>query len=202
MQTDADHCERLKRPLLLSLLWQHTPKYDLKTNAMKKLLLSLLCIGLTSPLWAQVIKTEELSEVVVYATNYKYLNSLASEEPAAIPVQMLERKVAAFNLQDSEYYQDDYDYYQIRFYIPDGKILAAYDRDGKILRTIEKFKNVKLPESVRNSIVDRFPGWDVEEDVYLVRYHADKGVTKSYKVTLTNGEKKLKLKLDDKGNYL
>ena len=169
---------------------------------MKKLFLSLLCIGLTSPLWAQVIKTEELSEVVVYATNYKYLNSLASEEPAGIPVQMLERKVAAFNLQDSEYYQDDYDYYQIRFYIPDGKILAAYDRDGKILRTIEKFKNVKLPESVRNSIVDRFPGWDVEEDVYLVRYHKDKGVTKSYKVTLTNGDKKMKLKLDDKGNYL
>ena len=169
---------------------------------MKKLLLGLLCIGLTSPAIAQVIKTEELSEVVVYATNYKYLNSLATEEPAAIPVQMLQRKVAAFNLEESDYYQDEYDYYQIRFYIPDGKILAAYDADGKILRTIEKFENVKLPESVSNAILDRFPGWTVSEDIYLVRYHKDKGVSKTYKVTLVNGEKTLKLKLDDQGNFL
>ena len=160
------------------------------------------CVGLASPAWSQIIKTEELSEVVVYATNYKYLNSLASEDPAAIPVQMLERKVAAFDLEDSEYYQDDYDYYQISFFIPDGKILAAYDRDGKILRTIEKFENVKLPESVANAVVDRFPGWVVSEDIYLVRYHEDKGVTKTYKLTLTNGDKKLKVKLDDKGNFL
>jgi hypothetical protein len=175
---------------------------NLKIAAMKKLLLGLLCIGLTSPAFAQVIKTEELSEVVVYATNYKYLNSLASEEPAAIPVQMLERKVAAFNLENSDYYRDDYDYYQIRFYIPDGKILAAYDKDGKILRTIEKFENVKLPESVSNAILDRFPGWNINEDVYLVRYHKDKGITKTYKVTLVNGDKTLRLKLDDQGNFL
>jgi hypothetical protein len=169
---------------------------------MKKLLLSLLCVGLASPMLAQVIKTEELSEVVLYATNYKYLNSLASEEPAAIPVQMLERKVAAFNLEDSEYYQDDYDYYQINFYIPDGKILAAYNADGKIIRTIEKFKDVKLPESVNNALLDRFPGWVVSEDFYLVRYHETKGVDKTYKVTLKNGDKTLKVKLDDKGNFL
>lgn len=176
--------------------------YNPKIEVMKKFVVGLLLIGLTSPAIAQIIKTEELSEVVVYATNYKYLNSLASEDPAAIPVQMLERKVAAFNLEDSEYYQDDYDYYQIRFYIPDGKILAAYDKEGKIIRTIEKFENVKLPESVSNAILDRFPGWTVNEDVYLVSYHKDKGVTKTYKVSLVNGDKKLKLKLDEKGNFL
>jgi hypothetical protein len=115
---------------------------------------------------------------------------------------MLERKVAAFNLEDSDYYQDDYDFYQIRFFIPDGKILAAYDKDGKILRTIEKFKNVKLPESVSNAVLDRFPGWTVSEDTYLVNYHQTKGVEKSYKLTLVNGDKKIRVKLDDKGNFL
>ncbi|MCO5725157.1 nicotinate-nucleotide adenylyltransferase [Robiginitalea marina] len=169
---------------------------------MKNFILGLLILGLTSPIMAQVIKTEELSEVVLYATNYKYLNSVASEEPAAIPVEMLERKVAAFNLEDSDYYQDDYDFYQIRFFIPDGKILAAYDKDGKILRTIEKFKNVKLPESVSNAVLDRFPGWTVSEDTYLVKYHQTKGVEKSYKLTLENGDKKIRIKLDDKGNFL
>ena len=169
---------------------------------LKKLFLLLFCLGFLSPAMSQIIKTEELSEVIVYATNYKYLNSLASEEPAAIPVQMLERKVAAFNLEESDYYRDDYDYYQISFYIPDGKILAAYDQNGKILRTIEKFKNVKLPESVNNAILDRFQGWVVSEDFYLVRYHENKGVSKTYKLTLVNGDKKIRVKLDDKGNFL
>ena len=169
---------------------------------MKKLITTVLILGLLPALFSQDIRTEELSEVVVYATNYKYLNSLASEEPAAIPVQMLQRKVAAFNLESSEYYQDEYDYYQISFFIPDGKILAAYDADGKIIRTIEKFENIKLPESVNQAVLDRFPGWVVSEDAYLVRYHETKGVSHTYKITLVNGDKTLKVKLDDKGNFL
>jgi hypothetical protein len=169
---------------------------------MKKLITTILTLGMMAPAFSQVIQTQELSEVVLYATNYKYLNSLASEDPAAIPVTMLERKVAAFNLESSEYYQDEYDYYQISFYIPDGKILAAYNADGKIIRTIEKFENVKLPETVNNAVLDRFPGWVVSEDAYLVRYHETKGVSKTYKLTLVNGDKTLKVKMDDQGNFL
>lgn len=169
---------------------------------MKKLILGLLCIGLTSPALAQIIKTEELSEVTVYATNYKYLNTLASEEPAAVPVQMLERKVAAFNLENSDYYVDEYDYYQIQFYIPEGKILAAYDKDGKILRTVERFENVALPHSVKEAVLDRFPGWEITKDVYRVHYHQDKGANKTYKLRLENGDKKLRVKIDENGNFL
>ena len=169
---------------------------------MKKLITTVLILGLLPALFSQEIRTEELSEVVLYATNYKYFNSLATEDPAAIPVKMLQRKVAAFNLENSDYYQDDYDYYQINFFIPDGKILAAYNAEGKIIRTIEKFENVKLPESVNLAVLDRFPGWVVSEDVYLVKYHETKGVSHTYKITLVNGDKTLKVKLDNKGNFL
>lgn len=165
-------------------------------------MLGLFFLGLTAPSFAQIIKTEELSEVVVYATNYKYLHSLASEEPAPVPVQMLERKVAAFDVKDSEYYQDDYDLYHIDFYIPEGKILAAYDKDGKIVRTAERFKNVALPKSVRSAITDRYPGWIITKDIYLVHYHEDKGVSKKYKVKLENGDKVVRVKVDEKGNFI
>ncbi|MDG1572032.1 nicotinate-nucleotide adenylyltransferase [Robiginitalea sp. M366] len=169
---------------------------------MKKLLLGLLCIGLTTPALAQIVKTEKLSEVTVYATNYKYLSSVANEEPAAIPVKMLERKVAAFDLENSEFYEDDYNYYQIRFYIPEGSILAAYDKDGNIIRTIERFDNIALPNSVRLAVVDRFPGWEITKDVYRVNYHQNKGAVKTYKLTLENGDKRLRVKIDDRGNFL
>ena len=168
---------------------------------MQRILLGLFVLGLTAQSFAQIIKPIELSEVVVYATNYKYLHSLASAEPAPLPVQMLERKVAAFNLKDSEYYQDDYDLYHINFYIPEGTILAAYDKDGKIIRTAERFKNVSLPKSVRNAIADRFPGWSITKDIYLVNYHEDKGVSKKFKIKLENGDKVIRIKVDEKGDF-
>lgn len=169
---------------------------------MKKLVFGLIGIGLALPVTAQIVRTEQLSEVTVYATNYKYLNSVKSEEPAAIPVTMLERKVAAFDLMDSEFYNDEYDYYQISFYIPEGKILAAYDADGKIIRTVERFQDVALPSNVREAVAERFPGWIVSKDVYAVTYHQEKGINKKYKLVLVNGDKKLRVKLDDTGAFL
>ncbi|NAS13724.1 nicotinate-nucleotide adenylyltransferase [Poritiphilus flavus] len=169
---------------------------------MKKIILGLIAIGLTVQTFGQDIKTEELSEVVVYATNYKYLHSLASEEPGPVPVEMLERKVAAFDVKGSEYYQDDYGLYHINFYIPEGRILAAYDKDGKIILTAERFRDVSLTKSVRKAIQERFPNWKITKDIYLVRYHEDKGVTKIYKIKLENEEKVLRVKVDENGNFL
>ncbi|MFX0558603.1 nicotinate-nucleotide adenylyltransferase [Maribacter sp. CXY002] len=169
---------------------------------MKKVIIGIVFMGLTAQSFAQIIKPIELSEVVVYATNYKYLHSLASDEPAPVPVAMLERKVAAFNLKESEYYEDDYGTYNINFYIPEGRILAAYDKDGKLMRTAERFKNVALSKTVRHAIKNRFPGWKITKDIYLVQYHEDRGVTKKYKIKLENGDQVIRVKVDEKGNFI
>ena len=47
---------------------------------MKKLIISLLAIGITGIAYAQEIKLEELSEVVVEAVNYKYLSTTDNKE--------------------------------------------------------------------------------------------------------------------------
>ncbi|GLU44263.1 hypothetical protein Musp01_18870 [Muricauda sp. NBRC 101325] len=159
-------------------------------------------MGIVAPMQSQIIKTEELSEVIVYATNYKYLNSIDTKEEASLPVEMLRRKVAAFDVKNSEFYQDDYEVYNINFYIPEGKILAAYDKDGKIIRTAERFNNVNLPLSVKNAVLDRFPGWTITKDTYLTHYYDKKGVTKKYKLKLENGDQVLRVKVDEKGEFL
>lgn len=156
-------------------------------------------MGLTIPTFGQ--KVEKLSEVIVIATNYKYLNEV-NEEAAAVPVKLLEQKVAAFDLKNSEFYQDEYDYYYVNFYIPEGKILAAYDKDGNVLRTIERFKGTELPTSVYDAVIKRFPGWAITKDIYAVNYHDKKGSTKKYKLTLENGDKTIKVKTDEMGNFL
>ena len=168
---------------------------------MKKFILSLLAIGLVSQVYSQITKVEELSEVVVTAVNYKYLNQTDNKE-AAVPVQMLQRKVAAYDVTTKDYYQDDYDYYTVEFYIPDGKIVAAYDADGKILRTIEKFKDIKLPDAVSKALLERFPNWDIVSDVYRVTYTDKMGAKKQFKLKLQNGERTMKVKMNEDGEFL
>ena len=169
---------------------------------MKKLLFGLLAFGLTTLAYSQIIPTVELSEVTVYATNYKYLNNVNTEEVASIPVKLLQQKVATYDIKSSEYYQDDYDLYNITFFIPEGKILAAYDKDGKLLRTAEKFKDINLPSTIKSAIADRFPGWTITKDIYVVSYRDPVGAKKTYKLKLENEDKMLRVKLDETGKFL
>ncbi|MFD1292564.1 nicotinate-nucleotide adenylyltransferase [Lutibacter holmesii] len=168
---------------------------------MKKVILSLFILGLMFQGYSQKIKTEELSEVVIAATNYKYLSATGLEN-ASIPIALLEQKVASYDLKDSDVYNDEYDSYVVSFYIPEGKILAAYNKDGNIIRTVEKFENIKLPKAVYSKILEQYPNWIIVKDVYLVNYHDQGGIHKKYKLTLENGDKRIKVKCDPEGNFL
>jgi len=162
-------------------------------------MIGLLVFGLTTQfMFSQII---ELSEVVV-SVNYKYLNAI-DNEVTPVSVKMLQEKVALYDVKKSELYRDEYDTYTVSFFIPDGRIVAAYDSDGKIIRTIEKFKNVKLPYDVSKAIIKRFPNWKMVKDVYRVNYHDKSGITKNqYKVKLENGDKTMTVKVNEKGDFL
>ena len=163
---------------------------------MRKLILGVFIFGLTTQVFAQVTKVEELSEVVVTAVNYKYLNQTDNKN-AAIPVKLLERKAAAYDVQEQEYFDDEFDFYTVSFFIPDGKIVAVYSPEGKILRTIEKFKDVSLPIAVTQSLAERFPKWEPISDMYRVIYKDGKGAQKVYKIKLRNGDKTMKVKINE-----
>jgi len=168
---------------------------------MKRLLVSLFALGLVTHQYAQNLQTEQLNEVFIVATNYKYLDNTSAEDVAA-PIMELERRAAIYDVKNLDIYEDDYDYYEVSFVIPEGKILASYDRDGKILRTAEKYKQVDLPLPVIRSVVKRFPNWYITNNIYRVFYHEVDGVKKRYKLTLKNGDKRMKVKIDDTGSFL
>ncbi len=168
---------------------------------MKTAIPLFIALILTSSLWAQDPKTEELSEVVVTAVNYKYLSSIDSKVTPT-PVKLLERKVASYKIKKDDIFEDEYPFYTVSFYIPEGKIVAVYDEDGKILRTIERFKNLDLPEVVLQSLEKKYPSWKIVDEVYLIDYNHQKGVNRTFKIKLRKRKKTLKVKLDEKGNYL
>jgi hypothetical protein len=165
---------------------------------MKTLLITLFVLGFAIQSIAQVT---ELPEVKLVAVNYKYLDA-AGEEDASLSVKQLQRQVAEYDVKKADFYTDEYDLYTVNFFIPDGKILASYDREGNLLRTAEKFKDVALPQAVRDAIGNRFPNWNLAADVYLVNFHEDGKVSKRYKVLLENGDKRMRIKTDEQGNFL
>jgi len=169
---------------------------------MKKLIICLIVFGLAIQTQAQVeTKVEKLSEVVIAATNYKYLTKVGLEN-TSVPVSLLEQKVASFDLVASDFYHDEFGSYIVSFYIPEGKILATYDNKGNIIRTAERFKDVKMPRNVIEAVAKQYPNWSLTKNLYLVQYYDSGNITKKYKITLENGDKRIKVVIDDDGTIL
>ena len=168
---------------------------------MKKLFIALIIIGLTTAVFAQE-KRVTLEEVEILGVNYKYLDALGDEDVAR-PVKLLERKVATFDLKSLDGYEDEEQDYYVYFKIPQGKILAIYDDEGVIMRTSEKFTDIRLPLAVSNAIVSKYPGWKIASDVYRVTYVKDGELNKTYKLFIEkiNSGKRV-IKTDEKGNFI
>jgi len=160
--------------------------------------------GLFPVLFAMTLQTnaqETLPEVRIVSLNYKYYKSV-SDTSAAQPVRMLERMAASYDLKSADFYEEESDNYFVSFYIPQGQVLAFYDKDGKVIRTVEKYKDVALPKPVRDAVANRYPGWAVLKDIYLVNYYSNtEEARKIYKLVLENGSKRLRVKMDNNGTF-
>ena len=166
---------------------------------MKNLFFNIFLLGFSIQTFAQITVLPEVD----ISVNYKYLDAVNTSDDAE-SVKMLHEKVAFYDLKNSELYSDEYDNYYVTFYVPEGKILAAYNSEGEIIRTIEKFKNIKLPQGAKESVSQRFPGWIMEKDVYRVSYNTSRdGTTKEqYQIKLKNGDETIRVKVDPNGNFL
>ena len=171
-----------------------------KIIIMKNLIIVLIITGLTTIGFAQE-KAVELEEVEVLGVNYKYLNDVGDSEVAK-PVKILEKKVANFDLKNADFYEDETQDYDVYFNIPKGSILAVYDGEGEILRTSEKFKDISLPLPVANAVLDKYPGWRISGDIYLVTYGRNKGAKKMYKLFLEKDGNRKRIKSDENGKFI
>jgi hypothetical protein len=167
---------------------------------MKKLIIGLIVMGLTTVGFSQE-KTMALEEVEVLGVNYKYLDALG-DGFVAKPVKLLEKKVATFDLKNAKFYEDETMNYDVYFNIPKGKILAVYNGEGEIIRTSERFKDIRLPLPVSNAIVDKYPGWRISGDIYLVTYSKNRGAKKMYKLHLEKDGKHKRVKTNESGKFL
>ena len=172
---------------------------------MRAILFGMLFIGLTSLSFAQELNDEAqevvLEGVTVTALNMNYLNEV---HDAATPeiVKGLETRAAGFDIKKSPNYNDDFGPYKVYFSNSKGRIIATYNRNGEILASSEKFKDVILPIEVRNAVYSRYPDWTVESNVYLVSYYHRKGVNKMYQFNIGKDGMNKNLKIGVDGNLI
>ena len=174
---------------------------------MKNLIISLIITGLTTVGFAQVSSNEfevELEEVEVVGVNFNYLNAIGYMD-AAVPVKLLAQKVASFDLEYSNCLKADYEKqeFHVLYKIPQGEILVVYDKEGEIIRTSEKFKDISLPLAVSNAIVNKYPGWKISNDIYSVTYVKNAELNKIYKLFIekTNIGKRV-IMIDENGKFI
>ncbi len=169
----------------------------IKSIVMKQTILTILGVWFVAIGFAQTNgkSVTELEEVTIKPINLTYLNAVYDERMPAV-VNELENRAARYDVTSSEVYNEDFEAYEVVFEKANSSIIATYDDRGRIMESLERFKDITLPKNIRDQISAQHPGWSIHKDVYLVSYYYDKGIEKSCKVQLRKAGKKKNIKIN------
>ncbi len=170
---------------------------------MKTLITGLLVVGFASLGFSQSsgIEQVELSEISVIPFNTTYLNQVQDENTPE-RVKEIENVASQFDIMESKTYNEKYDAYEVIFKETNGRIIATYDKHGKIISSSERFHDVLLPYKVRRAVFKQYPDWTLQKNSYLVSYYLNKDVKKVYRVLLKKDGERKNLKVDTSGNII
>lgn len=174
---------------------------------MKNSILGLFILGFASLSYSQSengIREVQLANVDITPLNISYLNAVKNNN-ASKKIKHLEDKVARYDITESPVYEKEFDAYEVTFKGASDKgrrITATYDSDGKILKSFEKFENIALPSTVRSTVNNKYPGWTIHSDAYIVSYHHAKEIKKVYKLKIKKDNEKKTLKIDVDGTVI
>ncbi len=144
------------------------------------------------------IKIEELPEVVIKRAGKDFSVYLPSNSPDQ-RVKTVEEKFIAYDLgKDAEGAEE----YLLIMKAKNGSLAATYDDKGKLVRVVEDFKNVRLPNQVIYSVYRTYPGWTIVNDKFL--YTQEKGdvTKKQYNIKIKKDKDVVKLVVKPNGEIV
>ncbi|GGH44472.1 hypothetical protein IA57_03145 [Mangrovimonas yunxiaonensis] len=174
---------------------------------MKKLCIGLLFFGLTSQVPAQVEEPVEdfygvqLTEVNLKPINASYFDNVYDRN-SPNDVKELQREVANYDIKESDVFDSQMESYDVLFKEKGGdksRIIATFDKEGKILTSFERHNNIFLPSAVRNAIFKEYDGWTLAKTTYKVSYFQNKKVEKTYFARIEKDGRRKNLKIDAAG---
>lgn len=175
---------------------------------MKSFIIALLLLGLTIPSYSQdkmkkdqeegAMKMEELPAVVIKRAGKDFSVYLPDNNPD-MDVRRMEEKFIAYDIgKDYEGYEN----YLLLMETKDGSLSATYDENGKLIRVVEEYKNVRLPNEVIYSIYRTYPDWTIVNDKYLYTQEEGDVLKKQYNLKIKKDKQTLRLTVRPNGDIL
>ena len=144
------------------------------------------------------IKIEELPGVVIKRVGTDFSVYVPDNNPDQ-RVKTVEEKFIAYDLgKDAEGAEE----YLVVMEVKNGSLSATYNENGKLVRVVEEFKNVKLPSDVIYSIYRTYPGWSIVNDKFLYTQEEGDIIKKQYNVKIKNDKEIIKLVVRPNGEII
>ena len=173
---------------------------------MRKIVMALLVLGTIGQMYAQEtvlftakLKKTEVPKTIMNAVERDFAN-LTAVEFLSIP----ESYVVPASLDVSKYENSGYDSYMVTFAGKTSKIMATYNRNGKLMSTVDRYLTRNAPTEIYSTIDRLFPEWGVKDGYKKMTIYDVNGKEKKnfYKLTLINGEKMRKVYLNNEGRLV
>lgn len=174
---------------------------------MKTFIITLLFLGFVLPSYSQekmkknengIIEIEELPAVVIKRVGTDFSVYLPDRNPDE-KVRKLEEKFVAYDIGKD--YEGNENYLLI-MNTKGGSLTATYNEKGKLIRVVENYKKVKLPNEVIYSVYKKYPEWTIVNDKFLYTQEEGDITQKQYNLKIKKGSKTLRLKVRANGEIL
>ena len=144
------------------------------------------------------IKIEELPGVVIKRVGSDFSVYLPDNNPDQ-RVSIVEEKFIAYDLgKDAEGAEE----YLVVMEVKNGSLTATYNENGKLVRVVEEFKNVKLPSEVIYSIYRTYPTYSIVNDKFLYTQEDGDVIKKQYTVKIKKDKEIIKLTVRPNGEII
>ncbi len=172
-----------------------------KIYVMKNLVICLLLLGLTSLGFSQnhsEIEEIHLEGVVMSNVNLNYLENV---QDIALPEKIvsMQNEASVFDVMKLVEFDGRKESFKVKFKTTTGHIIADYNRNGKIIKTSERYKEIALPKDLIKAVLNQYPKSTFLKVAYAVDYDDQKMVEKAYKVQIMKDGKKRNLKIKSGG---
>jgi hypothetical protein len=144
------------------------------------------------------IEPEKLPAVVIKRAGADFSVYIPDDNPDQTVIG-IEKKFIAYDLgKDYEGFEN----YLVLMSTKNGSLAATYNEEGKLIRVVENYKNIRLPNEVIYSIYRAYPEWTIVKDKYLYTQKDADILKKVYNLKIKKGRKNLKLTVRPNGQIV